>query len=244
MTQILDDELAKHEPDRSKYEFYRDFFKAEHAASFAKMLKDNGIPYRLEGTQTLMTGTITGHGLVPFAVLKLRTSDFSKVNDLLEKEILDNPAVVKEHYFQDFDAAELLDVLKKPDEWTPEDVAVAKHLLRKNGVQIPEEKVQEFKQERLEMLQTGRDFSKNWLFAGYIAAIFGGLLIWPILILAAIGTGLYFWQDKTLAPDGQKFLTFNEKGRNAGQLLFFVALLCAAAGFLLVYVLGVETPDF
>lgn len=242
MTEILDNEMANAGPESTGFEFYRDFFKAEHASSFVKMLKEHQIPYRLEKTQTLMTGTITGHGLVPFAVVKLQASDFGKVNGLLEQAVMLNPDAVADHYLQDFDAEELTDLVKNSDEWTPEDVAVAKHLLRQRGLAIPEERMIEFKQKRTAALLEGKDAAKGWLIFGYGAAVVGGLMLSPLLILAAVGTGLYLWQDKTVDSSGKKYFTFNIEGQRAGQVIFYLAVGCALLSLVALLVFQIEFP--
>ena len=204
------------------FEFYRDFFNGEQVEAFVELLKENTIPFKLEKSQVLLDTAITGHGLMPFAILKLRASDFSKVNQLLEDYARNDPHFIANHYFHDYKASELLDVVQKPDEWTPEDVAVAHHLLDKQGVVIPKAQVETFKQQRIETLREGKKTSNSWVVTYLLFVLFGAFLLSPFFIIGGIGMGWYYWQDKTLDSDGNKYFTFGDSSRNMGQLIFYL----------------------
>ncbi len=130
---------AKPEPSPEPtggFEFYRDFFMESQVVDFVAFLKKNQVPHRVEKSRLLIDKSIAGEGLVPFAIVKLRPADFGRVGQLLAKSVEENPELLDSHYFQSFTAAELLDVLRKPDEWTAEDVAAAQLLLKKQGVAV------------------------------------------------------------------------------------------------------------
>lgn len=230
---ILDSEFAA-APD-GEYEFYRDFINAGQAQDFVKILEENRVPYRLEKSQMLLAGAITGHGLLPFAVLKLRPSDFKKVNAILARQALENPHFVEDHYLQQFDARELLDVVKKPDEWTPEDVAVARRILEERGIAIPDSDANKFKQKRNEQLREGRSGNFGWIATYLICVVAGGILVNPVFLIAGIGMGWYYWQDRTIDTEGRKFFTFEPKTRLLGQVIFYLGWVSLAVGFVLIY---------
>ncbi|MCF8243908.1 MAG: hypothetical protein K9J37_01455 [Saprospiraceae bacterium] len=204
------------------FEFYRDFFNGEQAEAFVELLKENSIPYKLEKSRLLLDAAITGHGLMPFAVLKLRALDFSKVNQLLEEYARNDHHFIDNHYFHDYKASELLDVVQKPDEWTPEDVAVARHFLDKQGVAIPQAQVENFKQQRYETLRAGKKASQSWVVTYLLFVVFGAFLLSPFFIIGGIGMGWYYWQDKTIDSDGNKYFSFDEASRNTGQVIFYL----------------------
>lgn len=232
MPEILDQGFfdENHPSSAGDFEFYRDFFNGEQADSFAELLHKHNIPYKLEKSQTLLEGTITGYGLVPHSVLKLRATDFSVVNQLLEENARNDLHFISNHYFHDFKAAELLEVVQKPDEWTPEDVAVAHHLLENQGVLIPKQQIADFRQQRLETLMEGRKASSAWISIYLLFVVVGGFTISPFFLVGGLGMGWYFWKDTTLDTYGNKYFTFDEPSRNAGQLIFvlgWVALVLA-----------------
>lgn len=225
MAEILDDDFLdrKQQPELTgNFEFYRDFFNAEQAEAFAGLLEAHQIPFKLEKSRTLLDGTITGYGLVPHAVLKLRATDFPIVSQLLVENARNNPNFIANHYFRDFKAAELLEVVKRPDEWTPEDVALAHHLLENQGVVIPKEQVEDFKQQRIETLKEGKAASPVWIGIYLLTVLVGGVLVSPFFLIGGLGMGWYYWKDTTLDADGNKYFTFNEQSRNTGQLIFLL----------------------
>ncbi|MBI1227260.1 MAG: hypothetical protein GC192_18655 [Bacteroidetes bacterium] len=211
------------------FEFYRDFFNGEQAEAFVEILKENKVVYKLEKSQTLLDASITGHGLMPFAVLKLRATDFSRVNQLLEENARNDHHFIANHYFHDYKATELLDVVQKPDEWTPEDVAVARHLLDKQGVTIPQEQVENFRQQRIETLREGKKASQTWVVTYVLFVLVGAFLLSPFFVIGGIGMGWYYWQDKTVDTEGNKYFTFDEPSRNTGQVIFYLGWVFLAA---------------
>lgn len=221
------------------FEFYRDFFNGEQADAFAELLKDNKIDYKLEKSQTLLDASITGHGLVPFAVLKLRASDFSRVNQILAENARNDHHFIANHYFHEYKASELLDVVQKPDEWTPEDVAVARQLLENQGVSIPIEQVENFKQKRIESLKAGKSASQAWLIIYMLFVVVGAVLLSPFFLIGGVGMGLYYWKDNTVDTDGSKYFTFDEPSRKSGQVIFYLGwVLLVASIFFWAYLPG------
>lgn len=230
---ILDSDFTT-APDE-EFEFYRDFINQAQATDFVTILEENQIPYRLEKSRTLLAEAITGHGLLPYAVLKLRPEDFKKINVILEKRVLSNPQFIELHYLQQFNARELLDVVKKPDEWTPEDVAVARTILAQRGIPIPEKAAQQFRLKRNQKLRQGKKGNGFWMGIYLLFVLLGGILFNPLFLIAGVGMGWYYWQDKTIDTEGKKFFTFEQNTRLAGRAIFYLGWISLAAGFGLKY---------
>ena len=233
---ILDSDFTT-APDGG-FEFYRDFINAGQVEDFVKILQEHRIPYRLEKSETLLTSAITGHGLLPYAVLKLRTEDFKKINAILEQLVLANPHFIETHYLQQFDARELLDVVKKPDEWTHEDVVVAQQILERRGIPIPAADAERFRKNRNEKLRAGKRGNNFWMGVYFVCVLAGGVLFSPLFLIAGIGMGWYYWQDKTIDTEGHKFYTFEPNTRLSGQVIFYLGWVSLVVGFGLMYWLG------
>ncbi len=247
MAEILDDDFFDEErqPELTgDFEFYRDFFNGEQAEAFVGLLKENQIPYKLEKSQTLLAGAITGYGLVPHAVLKLRATDFPIVSRLLEENARNDHDFIANHYFQDFKATELLEVVQRPDEWTPEDVAVAHQLLENQGVVIPSEQVADFKQQRIETLREGRAASPVWVAVYILIVLVGGVLVSPFFLVGGLGMGWYYWKDTTLNADGNKFFTYNQQSRNMGKLIFILGWAMLGLTILTLFFLPKDISPF
>lgn len=228
MPEILDDEkIWKH---RGSFEFYRDFHSVEKAEDFTKLLEKNGIPFKLEKSKTLLDTAIVGHGLVPPALVKVRTVDFPKVNEILEKEALENPHFLSSHYLRQMDDRELIDMIRNPDEWNVEDIAVARRILSERGIPIPKEHVEEFNKKKNEALRAGKKAEVKWMYLSLALVIAGGLFVSPLFLLGGIGMGWYYWQDKTVDNQGVKFFTFERATRFYGKIIFYLGWLSLLVG--------------
>jgi len=135
MDKTLDGHLVE-KSEEDKFEFYRSFQFEEDAVPFLELLKENEIPYKFDGSETIITEAIVGSPNYPRFVLKIMRSQFSEVNQIIENEVLKNAADFHEHYLNEFTDHELLDILKKPDESSVEDLTIAKELLKRRGIPI------------------------------------------------------------------------------------------------------------
>lgn len=220
------------------FEFYRDFHSVEQAEDFAKMLTEHGIPFLLEKSQTLLDAAIVGHGLVPPALVKVRSVDFPKVNEILVKMALENPHFLDSHYLRQLDDRELIDIVRNPDEWNVEDTAVARRILNERGIPIPREHVLAFTEKKNAELREGKTGHPGWMVAYLLLVLAGGVLVSPLFLLAGIGMGWYYWQDKTVDNQGGKFFTFEKTTRLYGKVIFYLGWLSLLVGGLLMFWLG------
>ncbi|MBK8566287.1 MAG: hypothetical protein IPN76_23850 [Saprospiraceae bacterium] len=231
MSEILDDQFMGTKPT-GEFEFFRDFFNQEQATAFSELLDAHEVPHKIEPIKTLLDNTITGTGLMPHSILKLRTKDFTKVNQLLADKALADKAFVEGHYFQEYTAAELLEVVQKPDEWNAEDIAVAKHLLEVQGIPIAQDKLQSIEDERRKSFELGKPFNLGTGLFYITAVILTSLLFNHLFWVGGIGLGWYYWMDKSVYVDGKRYFTYDPKGRNIGKVIFFMACLALILSFL------------
>jgi hypothetical protein len=105
--------------------------------------------------------------------LKVRANDLDKAHKALEeyyRRHLEN--VDPGYYLLSFTDVELLEIIAKPDEWGHFDYVLARTLLAERGLEIPDETVEQMKQQRL--LQLAREASVEEEPDGLI--VFGELL--------------------------------------------------------------------
>ncbi len=225
---LLDDQHIREMS--GSYEFYRDFHNVGLAEAFAQVLTENRIPFRLEKSQTLLDAAIVGHGLVPPALIKIRSSDFKKVNEILRQNVLKDPAYIEDHQLQQFDDKELIAVVRRPNEWTVEDVTVARKILNDRGIPIPKEHIENFNKEINEELHKGRKASLALIIAYLALILIGGLFLSPLFLMAGVGMGWYYWRDKTVDNQGVKFFTFETGTRFYGKMIFYLGWVALVAG--------------
>lgn len=221
MEGALDDHLLGNFSE-SDFEYYKSFHRKEDALPYAELLKENDIPYRLEGTDVLITEAIVGTPSFPKIILKILKDDFKKVNGVIEEEILRNAPDFEAHYLNDYSDRELLKILRKPDESSIEDIVITKQLLKMRGIPIAENALEEMKQDRLVELQKGRSGNQTWMLVYLILLVTGSFLFSPFAMIAGVGMGWYYWKDKSVDIDGNSYFTFDSKTRNFGFAMLIV----------------------
>ena len=222
------------------YEFYRDFHNVEQATMFAEMLEANRIPYKLEKSQTLLDAAIVGHGLIPPAVIKIRSCDFTRLNDILRERVMNDAFTLDGHYLQQLDDKELIDIVRNPIAWNVEDVAIARRILSDRGISIPREHVEHFTKKINAELRKGKKANPAWISFYLVLVLLGGFLINPFFLIGGIGMGWYYWKDKTIDNQGGKFYTFEKNTRFYGKIIYYFGWISLFFGALLVYRVGIS----
>ena len=109
---------------------FKTFNDAALANELTSLLKQRGIEYDTEEQQLSFNPTFVSNELSKEYVVKLRSEDFTRVNQLLnDSEIANIEQVDKDYYLFDFTDAELIDLLTKADEWSPFDYQLARKIL-------------------------------------------------------------------------------------------------------------------
>ena len=93
------------------------------------------------------------------------------------------------------------------------------------GIPIPDNHVEQWKQERLEVLQQGKKGNIGTMSSIMIPLILGSIFIHPFLMIGLVGTGWYYWQDKSVDMDGNKFYTFEKNTRTFGLIVSIISII-------------------
>lgn len=194
--------------------------------ALANLLEQNNIKYILEDSTINMPFVNTD--LAKIFIIKLKKDDFAKVESL-QKEIAlaEIEAVNKNHYLFDFSEEELIEIIKKPDEWNAFDILLAKKILKDRGIEISPETSESFKKERQEELEKPEKEALVWIYLGYIFASMGGAL--GILI------GWTLWKLKKVLPNGDKVYTYTESDRKHGRRMFIIGIISLFFSGLIIF---------
>ena len=199
---------------------YRDVFEASELAEFTQLLNSHEIEFQTEDFDDSL-GSIYGNSPVgKGTTIKVRETDFSKVEALLNAEaanLLDT--VDKDYHLFSFSNEELLEIVAKPDEWSAFDYQVAKSILASRDIQLGDKKLDELKEERLHELAQPEP-PQSWLIGwGYVLAFFGGFL--------GLFIGWHIWRSKKVLPNGQQIHNYTKHDRRHGRRIFIVGLIMA-----------------
>ena len=154
MSNPIDENLIS--DGQNQYKFYRNFMNLDEAKAYGALLDAHDIPYQMETSGTVIDSAIVGSGLVPKAVVKILARDFRTVNRLIAERVRTaDPSYIADHYLNQLRDTELLDIIKKQDEWSAEDISVAQVILAKRGINIIPSEIERFRRERLVEVRRG-----------------------------------------------------------------------------------------
>jgi len=208
----------------NEFVLFQSFFTEDEAASVIEPLKENGIDYQLERSKELLDRAFIGDNLEKKVFLKIKSSDFSKANEILNARILQNiTALEKDYYLFSFTNEELNEILRRPDEWSRQDFLIARKILGERGQYINEEMIKELRSKRINELSREESEPTLTIIAGYILALF--------LSLVGLFFGLAFLTAKKNIPNGKKVFTYSRNTRKHGRN---IVILSAASLLLLV----------
>lgn len=202
----------------AEYEVFRSFYSEEEAVAMLNLVREKGIDGRIEKTSILIDKLIVGDGLNPDIHLKIRSSDFPRVHDIIDRHISTNlSALPPDYYLFAFSNKELLEIIKKPDEWNNQDVIIAKKLLADRNVSLSDQEVEKFKKARIKELSQPEQGLPSWLPAGYAIAV--------IFSIAGIAFGAYMLNAKKVLPDGSKVFVYDKRIRQHCRNIITISVL-------------------
>ena len=129
---------------------------------------------------------------------------------------VDLSSLDKDYYLLSFSDDELFDILCKPDEWNEFDYQVARKLLMSRGKDVGDQVVSLLRQQRIKQLAQPEDRHTNWLYAGYVFAVFGGIF--------GIFIGWHLSSAKKTLPDGQHIYSYSDNDRAHGRRIVIIGL--------------------
>lgn len=222
-------------------EFYRDFFDLDSAKAFGQLLKSKGIYFSMEYPQTLIDSTFVGKPILPVAIIKIRTTDFEKVNQLLFAEVdklTEND--LEAHILNTYESEDLQSVVSGQEEWTIEEVYVAQKILAWRGVELQDVSLDELKERSVEKVKKGKEAS--WLSVlAYALFVTIGHYLNIVLPVAGLGMGYYLAYGKKTDLTGKKHFLYQPASRDKGKIILYGGLVYIA--LLVWYLSGREYWD-
>jgi len=201
-----------------KYLTFRRFNNSEDASQLVKTLESNNIPHIVEDASPSFDVTFSGNTLDKEYHIKLKQSDFESTEKLLlSNSSVDIDKIPEDYYLLEFTNEELIEILMKPDEWSPLDYKLAQQLLKDRGKEVDAEFINTLRNKRNEELSQPEKSQKNWIYAGYVFALLGGLL--------GIFIGWHLMTFKKTLPDGKRVYGYVDSDRKNGQRILILGLI-------------------
>lgn len=201
-----------------KYVTYRQFNDPGMAEQLTGLLKDNNIEFEIEDNSPGFDPAFAYNVLNSQIAVKIAKEDFAIVNDLLNqlnKQEIDS--VDSNYYLFQFSDDELLDIITKRDEWNHFDFQLAQKILNDRGKEITPEVIELLGRQRIRELSKTEEGQENWIRAGYLFAIIGGII--------GIFIGFHLYTHKKTLPNGERVYGFNSQDRKNGLRIFFIGIV-------------------
>jgi hypothetical protein len=190
----------------------------EHLQEIRQLLDSAKIAYQIgPDFQVFDLATLRSESQEGMTV-KISTNDYDAARRALEDAALMRN-LPPGHYLLNSTDDELEEVVANASEWSAHDVAHARRLLNKRG--IDPKRIEQKRQAKLQELRAGKRASTTMLCFGWLFTILGGL------VGVGIAWSLCYMKKKT--PDGE-FFEYDEYSRRIGKIMFFVATAVFAGG--------------
>lgn len=201
------------------FKTYQSFGSEEEVEAFTMILDGGEVEHLVEPIPQQADSVFGGGGQPqPKFRIKVPADEFGRVEELLEaraREVIDS--VPDDHYLNEFTDEELIDVLRKPDEWSKQDILMSVILLKKHGTDITQEQIDQYREERIVELDNPVKGRAGMLILGLIFSLTGGVI--GLLI------GWYHWRTSKTAIAGDKVPMFDEKTRSYGKSIFWIGII-------------------
>jgi hypothetical protein len=213
---------------------FKVFYDREEAESFARLLDEQGIKNEVSQLRTILDKSIIGDNTQGEVYVKINGYDFPKANTVIDEYInLNLKNIDPDYYLYEFTDDELQDIVAKADEWSNQDVIIAKKILSQRGHILTDKEVHDKTAKRLRQLAAPEGEKKHRILIGYLLSIF--------FCLYGIFYGLMLYNAKKLLPNGQRVYTYNERVRNHGVIITVISLLITALAVTGIFFRGAVT---
>ncbi|MFN7689131.1 MAG: hypothetical protein ACK5OP_15490 [Sphingobacteriales bacterium] len=192
-------------------ELYKLYYNREQVEAVGAVLGEAGIAYEIIGTRKSFDPSYAFNSVDPDINLMLRAEDFSRANEVLKGYYAKQAETVDANYYLfHFSDKELLDIIRKQDEWGAFDVALAKQILQDRGIPISEEADAISTRQRVAELAQP-EAAPLWMFVlGYLSALVGGFVGFII--------GWFLSATKVL-PNGERVPIYKPTDRVHGRII-------------------------
>jgi hypothetical protein len=197
---------------------YKRFYEQERATELTNILTDNGIDFEVTEDKENLDSLYGDKTFSKQYFVKINGDDFKKADSILlklsEQEI---DTADKDHYLYGFTDEELFEIISKPDEWNPFDFQLSKKILRERGKEINQETIDLLKKQRLNDLAKPEEGQRNWIYAGYLFALLGGLI--------GVFIGWHLSTYRKTLPNGQQVYGYKQEDRKHGRRIWILGAI-------------------
>ena len=202
----------------------------EEANSVVELLEKNNIFFKIEKEGLSEDSTFAGNTLLAQISIKVKTEEVETAQNLIsELEEVNIDKLEADYYLFEFTDEELIDMLKKPDEWSLNDFHWAQEILKQRGKAPEKSQIDSWKKERLELLSQPEEVTSQHINTAYFFCILGGII--------GMVMGRHINSFKKTLPNGQKVYNYTNESRKKGLNIALFGTVCLIAEIILVLIL-------
>lgn len=205
------------------------FNTIEEANIVAELLEKNNIFMKIDKEQLPEDSVFAGNTLLTQICINIKPEDLEIAQNLiggLEEVNIDK--LEPDYFLFEFTDEELIDMLKKPDEWSMNDFHWALEILKQRGKEPEKTQVETWKKERLEVLSQPEAVTSKHVNTAYFFCILGGII--------GIAMGRHINSFKKTLPNGQKVYTYDPESRKKGMGIATFGFICLIAEVILLLI--------
>jgi hypothetical protein len=210
------------------YSTFKRFIHKEEAEDLVLFFQEKGIVCRLKDNTTHFDASFSNNPMLNDFHVEVASKDFLRADELLQAEMEKSiHEIESDYYLFSFSDDELLEIVRKRDEWSSFDFVLSKHILKQRGVDLDQAVIQENFENRVEELRLEEKAPQWMLIGGYLAAFSVIFLVFlpefaiPFALL--LGVTMRF-RYKTL-PTGEKVKFYDASSRKHGAVIIVLAIL-------------------
>jgi len=208
---------------------YQKFNDRSEADELQALLIENNIECLFEDSSVSFDPSFVNSELNNEYRIKLKKEDFEKADSFLlsitAKQI---EGIDQDYYLFEFSNEELLELISKRDEWSKFDYLLAQKILSERGHKVEQKELKLIYEHRIEELSKPEKSQINWIIAGYVFVLLGGLFG------LVIGWNLY--SHKRTLPNGESIYAYSIEDRIHGKRIVVLGIVCLVFWGLLMIV--------
>lgn len=189
---------------------YKKFNSLLETKEIVRVLEENNIDYFIENASPSYDITLSANHHQDEFRIRIHPDNFNLLDQLIINELNELPE--ETHFIHTFSENELIEILKKPDEWSTEILYFAKNILAKKGVNIKNEELETWKNERIEFLKKPLKKPNKLIQTAIYLNIIGGF--------SGMFVGWYLHKFVRTLFNGERVFAYDENTRLVGKNLF------------------------
>ncbi len=198
------------------YPIFDRYFAEEEAIFYKELFLENNLHPEIERPKEFFDVAIGSNHADLYFNVHLPKEEFAAADELIYKAVV-NKGIPADYPLLDFPTKDLQEVIAQPDQWSKQDIAVARIILQERGDSVSYETVTEKAEERYDQL-------KQTHIKLPVLLILYALCCIGYVYTLIVGPMLYFFKHTDF--NGKKQYFFSERTRHQGILLFIVNIIC------------------